>query len=369
MKQLKLAVFSDIHLGHKRTSTAEIIHNLKKALPDDSETAELDLIVLAGDVFDGLLTLPQDEVGDIDAWIAHLLRLCKKHDICLRVLEGTPSHDWKQSERFVTINEVGEIHADLKYVKELSIEYLEKHDLQLLYVPDELPGGPEKTLERVRDLLKAKAIDKVDFAFMHGQFEYQLPEHVKAPKHSSADYLCLVKQLVFIGHVHVHSRYDRIIAQGSFDRLSHGEEGPKGHVRATVRSGGDIDVVFVENTLAKTYRTINCTGLDLDQTLELADRIAAPLPAGSHVRIQGDPDNPVFSSMETLVRMYPLLVWSKKVNEIESQPTIDEVLEETYTPITLTKDNLESVLLERMASAGVDGIVLQSAGIILSETL
>lgn len=369
MKQFKLAVLSDIHLGHKRTSTIEIIKNLRKALPDDSQTAELDMVVLAGDVFDGLLTLPQDEVSDIDAWIAHLLRLCKKHDIMLRVLEGTPSHDWKQSERFVTMNEAGQIGADLKYVKELSIEYVQQHDIHLLYVPDELPGGPEKTLEQVKSLLKARGLSQVDFAFMHGQFEYQLPEHIKAPKHSSLDYLQLVKHLVFIGHVHTHSRFERIIAQGSFDRLSHGEEGPKGHVRATVWEDGTADVVFVENPGAKLYKTVNCSGLDLDETLTRVDDYAKELPPGSHVRVLGDPDNPVFSSMEALVRLHPLLIWSKKVNEVQVEVTVDEVLQETYTPITLTRDNLESILLERMADSGVSGVALAASQRILADCL
>ena len=82
-RKLHLAVVSDIHLAHKRNPASRIIQNLRDAFPDNVETAQLDLIVLAGDVFDGLISLPDDEVTDIKAWITYMLRLCKKHDIIL----------------------------------------------------------------------------------------------------------------------------------------------------------------------------------------------------------------------------------------------------------------------------------------------
>jgi hypothetical protein len=367
--ELKMAVVSDIHLGHRRNPTAEILKNLRAAFPDDATTAELDIIYLAGDVFDDLLSLPDDEVVWIKVWIVHFLHVCKKHDVMVRVLEGTPSHDWKQSKLFTTLNEVAGIGADLQYVTTLSIEYIQRHDIHVLYVPDEW-DTTENTLSQVKDLLKAKGLTQVDYAIMHGQFDYQLPEHVKAPKHIAQEYLSLVRYLIFIGHVHVHSRFDRIVAQGSFDRLSHNEEGPKGHVRATVRDVDDMDVQFIENTGAKRFVTVKCTHMELDETLhEIAEAVNG-LPDGSHVRVEASAENPILTNMEELIRSWPLLTWTKIARDTEQEEAVNEVEEDTpYIPIIITRDNLPSLLLERVARAGVHGNVLDAAVTILEEVM
>jgi DNA repair exonuclease SbcCD nuclease subunit len=367
---LKIAVASDIHLGHARNPTERIIKNLRAAFPDNAETAELDMIVLAGDVFDTHLSLPDDVVTEIKVWVTYMLRLCKKHDILLRVLEGTPSHDWKQSKIFQSLNEVTGIGADLKYVRNLSIEYEERHDMWLLFVPDEWTNSTETTLSQVHDLLRAKGLTHVDYAFMHGQFEYQLPPHVKAQKHSSEEYLKIVKHLIFIGHVHIHSRYERIIAQGSFDRLSHGEEGPKGHVRA-YRRGDESDVVFFENEAALRFVTVKCEAMTLEDTLaEIAKQVQA-LPPDSFVRVQATYDNPIFSNMDALVRKWPWFTWDKKPiddGETEAAETMvdDEV---SYIPITITRDNVTAMLTDRLINSGAPSDVLAMAQEIMPEVL
>lgn len=174
--EINIASISDIHLGHPRTNTYLIVENLYKAFPDNEETAKLDLILLAGDVFDRLLTLPQEEVDAIQMWIAHLLYVCEKYNIILRVLEGTPSHDWKQSRQFANINAAMKKPANLKYVEVLSIETIEElGGLTVLYVPDEWNHDANVTRQQVIDLLKQHGLEKVDVACMHGAFDYQLP--------------------------------------------------------------------------------------------------------------------------------------------------------------------------------------------------
>lgn len=367
---LKIAVASDIHLGHARNPAERIIKNLRTAFPDNAETAELDIIVLAGDVFDTLLELPDDEVTEIKVWVAYMLRLCKKHGIRMYVLEGTPSHDWKQSRIFESLNEITGIGADLKYVRSLSIEYEERHDQWLLFVPDEWTNSTETTLSQVHDLLRAKGLTQVDYAFMHGQFEYQLPPIVKAQKHSSEEYLKIVKHLIFIGHVHIHSRYERIIAQGSFDRLTHGEEGPKGHVRA-YRRGDEHDVVFVENAAALRFVTVKCEAMTLEDTLAEIAKQVEDLPQESFVRVRGSWDNPIFSNMDALIRKWPWFTWDKQPvddGEVETAETAldDEI---TYVPITITKDNVTSLLTDRLINAGATSDVLAMAQAIMPEVL
>jgi DNA repair exonuclease SbcCD nuclease subunit len=60
MTKLKYLVLSDIHLGSKNNTTAEIINNLDiffKNYTQDGEFSELDIIFIAGDLFDRLLDM------------------------------------------------------------------------------------------------------------------------------------------------------------------------------------------------------------------------------------------------------------------------------------------------------------------------
>ncbi len=364
-----MAVISDIHLGHRRNSATNIIQNLQKAFPRNAETAALDIIFLAGDVFDDLLSLNDSAVTEIDMWIVSFLKTCKLYDIVVVVLEGTPSHDWKQSMRFVTMNELADIGADLKYVQELSIGYIERFAISVLYVPDEWETSTEKTLDQVHALLKAKGLTQVDYAIMHGQFEYQLPAFVKAPKHDSQSYLAIVKELIFIGHVHEHSRFDRILAQGSFDRLSHGTESPKGHLRALVKPNGVREITFVENTGAMVFVTVRCLTMTLEETLDEISRVVMTLPETAMVRIEADVTNPIFTNMEMLVRRHPLITWNKlpRESEKEENVVVDEI--EEFVAITLTKENLPGLLLERLAQNGASNAVLTCGATMLKEVL
>lgn len=370
IKDLNLAVVSDIHLGSRRNKTLDIIANLNKAFPDNEETAQLDIIFLAGDVFDRLLEYPDEDVSDINIWIFNLLQICSKYNIVLRVLEGTPSHDRFQSEAFNTIKHISNLKVDLKYIKTLSIEYIEKFDIHVLYVPDEWEITTEKTLEQVKDLMQSKNLSQVDFAIMHGNFEYQMPAHLKKiPRHDSNEYLKLVKYYTFIGHIHNFSFNDRIIAQGSFDRLSHGEEGPKGHVRATIKTNGDKEFFFIENKDAKIYKTFKCYFLDLDQTLKHLEELVKDLPANASVRVEAETEHIIFSNMNHLVLLYPTITWSKLPKsdvQIEEKEYNDEE-EEEYTPITINKDNVTSLLMFRITSLGIEPNIVSKSEQLLKE--
>jgi hypothetical protein len=363
---------------HRRNPTTRIIKNFDESvLPDDDTTAALDILFIPGDIFDSLRALNDEDVPPTDAWIHRTLRIAKKHDIVVIVLEGTPGHDWKQSRRFVDINENAGIGANLRYVDTLSIEYIEQYGITVLCVPDEW-DTPENTLSQVHDLLRAKGLTQVDFAIMHGQFPHQLPEHVKAPKHDPEAYMAIVKYVILIGHVHTFSVYRSqinphgsfIVAQGSFDRLTHGEEGPKGHVRLVVRSEGDIDLKFIENDNAMKFVTIRCTSMDLEETLQTISAVARELPDGSHIRVEADHDNPILTNMEELIRRFPLGVWSKLSREaaIEEKQMVTED-DTPFVPIVITRENLPNLLLERVARSGVSGDVMDAATDILLEVM
>jgi len=361
-------VVSDIHLGNRRNPAEDIIANLDRQFPDNAETAQLDLIVLAGDVFDKLLS--SNDVVVIDLWIARFLRLCKKHDIALRVLEGTPSHDWKQSDRFTTINNgVANIGADLVYVKDLSIRYEEKFDMNFLFVPDEWSSSSEKTLSQVKDIMQAKRLAQVDYAFMHGQFEFQLPKHIKAQKHDSAEYLKLVKHLIFIGHVHTYRFYDRIYAQGSFDRIAHNEEEPKGHLRVKAFSDGRYDIVFHETVHAKKFVTVDCLDLPYEDAVRKVVDVGLTLPSGSWLRVYARNKAAIFSNFDEVKRQLIGLHLERKEEDADAIEELENIEDSDYVPITITKDNIEDLLMERIRSKVADPSIVTMSEILLREVV
>lgn len=363
---LRIAVLSDIHIGHRRTPTTKIIDSLRTALPNNAETAALDVIFLSGDVFDDLLAMNSPAVWEAEFWVTELLRLCSKYDIALRVLEGTPGHDWKQSRMFPKLKELTGLDVDLEYVDTLCIRHIERYGISVLYVPDELPGSTENTLSQVRELLKAQGLTKVDFAIMHGQFGFQIPAAAKAPKHNEKAYLELVKHLIFIGHDHTHKRYERIFVPGSIERLKHLEEGPKGHLRAEVWPSGEFNLEFRENTEAQKYVTVSVKP-ELDETIQFLDDLTDELPAGSHIRISGPIGHPIFYSIDDLIRRWPLHHWSKDVQGAPEPETVIEDEGVVFTPIAITKENIVTLAEARLNQKPLDSLVLEAALHLLKE--
>lgn len=361
--ELNIASISDIHLGHKNTKTEDIVANLMAMFPDNRETANLDIIFIAGDVFDGLLMLPDHEIKIIHAWIHYMVRLCKHHDILLRVLEGTPSHDRRQSELFVYINSIMENSCDLKYAKTLEIEYIAKLGINVLYIPDEYRSTTEETWGEVLKTLAAHNLKEVDFVVMHGTFEHQLPPHIKSQKHSNDNYESITKYLVFVGHIHLHSVKGKIVAHGSADRISHGEEGPKGHVRVRITKEDEVQIKFIENTNAKIYKTIDCRGLSYEAAIDKIT-MSINVPVDSFIRIQANRDDPILTAIDSLRKKYAYLNWSTpKVTEgtLGTFKELQENLKITKTGFNITPNNIVDLTMQRVKLKIQDPVLIERA--------
>lgn len=369
---LRIGSASDIHLLHRKNHTADIITNLNREFSDEI-LSSLDILILAGDVFDDLATANSPDMIDVDFWIVRLLRKCKQYNIVLFVLEGTPGHDREQSLRFVTLNKLTEIDAELRYIDDLTIRYEERFDMNFLFVPDEWGDkDPNNTLAAVKDLLKAKGLDKVDFAIMHGQFDYQMPAHFKIPCHDSSEYLKIVKHLIFIGHVHTFSQHERIIAHGSFDRLAHGEESPKGWVTVDVTlATNEYDIKFRENKLAKTFTTLNCIGYAPEDIIARVDKEVIGLREDSHLRIEAESTNPLYEHWTALKIRHPLIHFEKLPREQKEEKTSEVVNpeDEVYVPVIISSDNVKGLLMDRISRYNTDTSILETASTILDEVL
>ncbi|HRM29457.1 MAG TPA: metallophosphoesterase [Acinetobacter johnsonii] len=352
MKDIKIAVFSDIHLGHKNNDCQGMLRMLDKSIFKNDLLKDIDFLIFAGDTFDRLLDLSYHGLADIDYFFARLLDACAKHNVVFRVLEGTPSHDRGQPSRFDVLQGVMKNPADFAYVDTMKIEYIERFDAHVLYIPDEYKPTTEETLQELYDLMKSKELESVDIAIMHGQFEYQLPAEIKnIPRHNQSAYEKLVKTVIFIGHVHTHSRSGKVVVQGSFDRLRHGEEEPKGFVKTSIKAGKAF-VEFIENKDARIYKTIGVYDLDMGKTHEKIQKELKHLNMNACVRIEAEPNHPVFANMPELERLYPTISWSKLPKDrLTGESVIISVRNEfdDWKPIDINSSNIQELILARLA--------------------
>ncbi|BAQ02745.2 hypothetical protein [Ralstonia phage RSL2] len=312
----------------------------------------INILFIVGDVFDRGLPVNHRDVPFIVSWIRRLLARCARTGTMVIVLEGTPSHDRLQSHLFVAINDAAEPEdkCELRYVKEVSIEYIEKYDIHLLCIPDEKNTSDEVTYRQVMDMMEARALEKVDFGIMHGFFEFQVPVGRHSRFHSSEAYLDIVRYLIFIGHDHEFRREGRIIVQGSPDRQRHGMETPKGFVHATVNRDGSYTATFQVNEHAMDFKTVEVDE-DLDaahlQVLHTCDS----LRPHNHVRIAARRGHPVLAAIDTYQSLYPFLHFSKKVldeEEVDTTTVLETTDEADYVPFTIDSSNIKTIIVERL---------------------
>ena len=370
---LRFATVSDIHLGHTRNKTASVITNLNKHLSNDRFMSTIDVLFIAGDVFDELLDLSNPELTKIDLWICKLLLLAIKHDVQIYVLEGTPSHDRGQSIRFTTINAMvtksGSKPAKLTYVNALDILTLPKFNLTVLFVPDEWGSSAEDALDQVKQLMYQKGLTQVDLGIMHGLFPHQLDIDIPhLSRHDDLAYSALVKYTINIGHIHAFSQHLNIIAQGSFDRLSHNEEEPKGFVRTVLHKDGTYTATFVENTTAATFKTINCYHDSVTENLLLIDSETKNLRTGSYCRIEAHYQNPILANMSVIKERWPCFVWSeiKRGKEKKKVKTVVDH-KNVYIPIVLDRANLPNQLLDRVHRLEIPYTIKDQCCLLMAE--
>lgn len=350
MKKSKISylVLSDIHLGHNINTTENIINNLQLYFKDNyKEFSKLDMICIAGDVFDKLLVSSSIDFILSTEWLTELIVFCKQHDIILRILEGTPSHDRNQSKVITSIIKKLNIELDYKYIDTLYIEHHNRLGIDILYIPDEYKHKAEDTYKEVLELLTERKLKKVDIAFIHGQFHYQLPMVKLDSSHNMEDYLNIVKYYISVGHIHTPSVYERIIAQGSFDRLAHNEEEDKGGVMITLTEK-ESSFKFVYNKNAMIFKTYRFDKESIEEITNILDKDLKKMKDKSNIRIISNSEEFLSSNIKDLRLRYPNIniKIEKSKNKEENKFNIIEELPKIET-FSITKDNiLDLITLE-----------------------
>lgn len=366
------AFISDIHLGHRQTPTAHIIQNLNRAFPDNQATAELDVIFFAGDVFDDALLLTDPNVLLIKQWIYRFLRICKKYNIIVRVLKGTPGHDWNQCKLFTHINDEAKIGVDLRYVTTVEVETIAPLGYSVLYVPDEHRLTTEETWGDVQEALREANTDSVDIGVMHGLFDFQLPQIPAHIAHSTDRYTGIVKRLIVIGHDHTPKQKGKIYVPGSFDNLVHGNEHPKGHLRAKLyKKSSKVHVERVENKTAKWYKTLLIpTTHTLEEAILFLRSQLENAPDQSHFRIKAQEDHPILSSLADLRRQYPQHTLTSDKISTQTKVVYSDLLDtSTFNTVQITQANIEVALHDKLKQRQCDPHRIERAMHLLKQHL
>lgn len=369
-----ILIFGDVHLAHHRTSTEDIIKTIKETIYPFITNQSIKMVIIEGDLFDRRISMNDPEHSLIILFISEFIDLLAKNNVALRVLEGTPSHDWKQSRLFQTLIDQKESNINYAYFDDVVIEENNILNKTILYIPDEWGTTSEYTYNYVLKLLKDKHLSKVDYIVMHGMFDYQVASLPNAPfmkaVHNSTNYLSICNYYIFIGHIHTFSTYERIIATGSFQRLAHNEEENKGCLLYTHNDNLDkCQYRFIVNNNAQIYKTITLP-TNMEKSEKLIEKTIKKLPIGSYLRVVCKKDNHILSIWSKLQNTYLDYNLSKKVIDKDvTKPVLN--VSEIKDSFYISQTNIKDIVYDKVNKLSLDqslkSSILNEFDIILKE--
>lgn len=280
---MKAIVISDIHFGHHKNKTENIVQELKSFLQSIKPyLKEAGYIIIPGDVFDRLLPFGSDDSVLIANFFRWLDGFADSFELKVIVLNGTVSHDYFQNRLLKHYF----VKTPFLFVDSMAIHNVD--GLNVLFIPDDLPQTHIKQQEMVLKLMQEKGIEKLDMAIMHGMFKHHI-DIASVPSFDDDFFLDIVKHYIIIGHNHTHKVFKRIITPGSFSRLVHGEEEPKGGLYIEVCEPMGDRYVFLENKNAMIFKTVNMIGEHV--TIDNVWKEVKKYKRGSYIRVKADRSN------------------------------------------------------------------------------
>jgi len=255
---VKMLMVSDVHFGVKDVNQTEMSDAfIDTIFPVLKET---DIFFINGDFFDDLVSFDNNQFDPIYETVLMTFHLCELYKIKLRVLQGTWSHDRNQLKRFNSIYKNNHFTFDYRFIDTIDLEEISfgERSLRFFFIPDDLPF---KTSDDIVDVLKNKMVEKdweyVDYGCMHG-FVYVtvgkewIQENALVFKEAK---FAVVGKAIDVGRVRQHRISGNVFSNGSFDRLCHGDEDPKGCIRF-FDYPDKYTATFIENKQAAVYDTV-----------------------------------------------------------------------------------------------------------------
>lgn len=347
---LRTLYVSDIHLAHPAINIYHHLDSLSAGPFSEISIADADVIFVPGDLFDRLIQLPNNQVSAIERWFINIFRLCKQYNTALRVLEGTPSHDWRQAKTILELNNILEIDADIKYFDELVIDDDTELGLTVGYIPDQIRENYEITTKAFRDLMVTKGYDKVDIIISHGFCDFQLPPQVKTPTFDSKLFSKWFRYIMANGHDHIHKSYGNIVVPSSFERSKCGEEQPKGFILADIEDGS-CNWQFIPNPNALRFDTLYLANLSDEDAKSIIDARVTELSIKrlSTLAIELPASSGLTQYIKELDEQLENIKFKIKKLKKKADSTEDITFEQSNV-VNITPDNVIDVVLSEIAA-------------------
>ena len=332
-------VISDVHLFHRRTPTQHIVDALWLWIAEhEAKIKKCKFFVIAGDIFDRFIPSHYPDISIANRFFYKFGAWLASNTISLIVLEGTDTHDRKQFASIMPV--LAGTKVDVRYYDTVCVDVLD--GMSVLFIPDNWNRDVNVTVADAKLALTNKGLRRADIAVMHGSFEYQLPmlKHGNFPQAELED---LVEHCIHIGHVHKPSHSNKVHAQGSFDRLAHGEEHSK---------GGDAFInnkkYRLVNKYAYPYITLPITATDPLKFKEQIKHTVEAMNCIGWLRIYADRTHPVFEHFGEIMSMFPGVRFERQyvVKDIQHSQT-----QALPSVIQLTTDTIFSIIKDHYPSA------------------
>lgn len=371
-KNLHITVLSDLHFGNPRIDATELFRKLKHyAYPQIKKSH---LVILAGDIYDRLLTVNSKSYLYTMQFIDDLFRMSDDTGCQIRLLHGTYSHDRDQLDVFHTL---ASPHTRYKIIKEISSEVITDFQngasrldpsiqLRIGYIPDNLPYREvSAVIDNLNKSMTVTNITHLDLLIGHGTFAHTLPDNIPLPPLTFTldTFKDVVDGIIVMGHIHVHSHKSNVYYCGSFERMSHNEEEYKGFYSFDW-SNKQWRAKFIHNEEATPFVSVNLTEMDVAQvTRQYIDFIDKSIPNKiGYVRIiHPDPSIRSILGQVSLKNFPNIIVATKAPKDLERKLLkvldLNANISEEVKP---TRENLGELVFQFLTEKGMVSDITES---------
>lgn len=353
MKPCVTVNISDLHFGAPRLDPLRQADNLREYL--FPEIVKSQMLTITGDVYHKPLMVNSLAADTTTAFILDMLTVADQHNVTVRAVRGTYSHDLDQMRHIATLHKHNKFKNDFKYYDTVTCEYIERFDMKCIFLPDDLPYDTSDTcIEEIKKMMDGRGWLNVDYVFGHGMFDHAMPDNIKKSERNYRieQFTPFVKKRVVFGHVHDFSARSIQVYGGSPERWSFGEEGPKGFI--VIEDTGDASKVrFVENKGTIPFLTVDMTKLKslnsedaVAEVIKKTEELFGPKPDG-YLRII-HPDAVFRQVFATVLRgRYPnLTVATMKTKDTGQHESVKSAnIHQMETLPNPTKENLPDMIV------------------------
>lgn len=368
---VKVVATSDLHFGNVRVAPETLYSKLRYYLYPDLKDCHL--LIIAGDIYDQLLTVGSKAHSYACRFISEVFRISHDTGMQVRILHGTYSHDRDQlsvfsalalpKTRYKIVNNIEcEEITDLRF--NTDTVYM---TLKVGYLPDNLSyKRSEDAIEHLKRSMSCLGWNTLDMIVGHGTFSHVVkPDSGHNPPclYEIEQFRPWVTGPIIMGHIHTPSKNSGVYYCGSFERLAHGEEEDKGFYVLTCdqkKQEGWRSKFIVDKTATK-FVTIVPSSDDIPAIMqEFVDKIEENFPdRNGFVRVVHK--SPEVRSLlhKICVQQFPNISYSSKsTGEVEvHQIRMDEITLDLLDDVKPNIHNLGELSYQFLEENGMLGDV------------